>query len=513
MPRKKLKTEAAAGPRNLPEVSIDFNLHPKQKQAMFSPANEILYGGAAGGGKSFLARTASIFWPYKIPNLQVFLFRRLLPDIIKNHVEGPKGYRALLHPWEKHHAVQIVEDEIRFWNNSRIYLCHCHEEADVHKYLSTEMHVLIIEEATQFTEYMIRFLRSRARVVGLDIPERFKPLFPRILYTSNPGGAGHLYFKRAFIDPAPAEEIWQTPPEEGGLKRQYIPARLIDNPSMTDDDPQYENRLRGLGSPDLVRAYLHGDWGAVLGAYYPEFLFEKHVVFPFTIPDHWTRFRVMDWGSYDPCAVTWWAVASEETGVRTESGREFFIPQGSLVCYREMYLHDGYDRGLKLTVDQVGEKIMQTEASARMREEFAYGVAGKDLFDRKFGPSGAENLANMGLYFRQADTERVAGWQELRRRFVGADGRPTIYCFNTCEHAIRTIPTAQHDMHKREDMAKGIDHILDCWRYACMSRPWAAERKEEKPTELKTLKKMTYNEIIRLHEARERLSRFSRHRG
>ncbi len=150
---------------------INLNLHPKQAIALDTEATEVLYGGAAGGGKSHLMRVAAILWCASIPGLQVYLFRRIREDLIKNHMEGPKGFRSVLAPWVLNGFVRIVEDEIRFWNGSKIYLCHCKDEKDIYKYLGVEIHVLLIDELTHFNEAMYRFLRNRVRMVGVDVPK------------------------------------------------------------------------------------------------------------------------------------------------------------------------------------------------------------------------------------------------------------------------------------------------------------------------------------------------------
>lgn len=194
---------------------LKFELHDRQALAFNSiRATEILYGGSAGSGKSHLARVSAISWAVEIPGIQIYLFRRLYADLQLNHLEGPTGFRAMLAPWCNARNPQspliagrlceIVDGEIRFWNGSKIHLCHLQHQKDVTKYYGPEFHVLMLEEATQFTEYMIRFLRSRLRIPkSLPIPEKYlKPreewsgtdpefYFPRALYTSNPGGVGH----------------------------------------------------------------------------------------------------------------------------------------------------------------------------------------------------------------------------------------------------------------------------------------------------------------------------------
>ncbi len=123
-------------------MSFDVALHPKQVAAYESKATEILYGGAAGGGKSFFMRVAAVLWCSLIPGLQVYLFRRTYDDLIKNHIEGSKGFRSMLAAWELQGWVKIVETEIRFWNGSKIYLCHCEHEKHRFKYQGAEIHVV-----------------------------------------------------------------------------------------------------------------------------------------------------------------------------------------------------------------------------------------------------------------------------------------------------------------------------------------------------------------------------------
>ena len=160
----------------------------------------MLYGGAAGGGKSHLMRVAAIVWCAAIPGLQVYLFRRIRDDLIKNHMEGPKGFRSMLAGWSLCDFVKIVDDEIRFWNGSKIYLCHCKDEKDIYKYQGAEIHVLLVDELTHFTETMYRFLRNRVRMVGVQLPSNYAGKFPRILAGANPGNIGHLWVKATFVD-------------------------------------------------------------------------------------------------------------------------------------------------------------------------------------------------------------------------------------------------------------------------------------------------------------------------
>jgi hypothetical protein len=436
-------------------------------------------------------RVAAVLWCSSIPGLQVYLFRRIRDDLIKNHMEGPKGFRAMLAPWVLCGFVRIVDDEIRFWNGAKIYLCHCKDAKDVYKYQGAEIHVLLIDELTHFTEDMYRFLRNRLRMVGLSdqVPDRWKGMFPRILAGANPGNIGHLFVKRTFVDGTDTYEARRMPDEEGGMLRQFIPALLEDNPSMASDDPLYEARLRGLGSEALVKAMRFGDWDIIEGAFFDCWDKARHVVQPFTIPAHWTRFRSGDWGSAKPFSIGWWAVVSDTMVVENPFGQKITLPRGCLVRYREWYGASKPDVGLKMKNELIGAGIVEREANDGKIE---YGVLDTACFAEDGGPSIEEQMRGGMLaaakrlnlptpaYFRHADKTRVAGigsavgWGGVRSRLLGDDdGHPMLVVFSTCHDFIRTVPALQHDETKPEDInTDGEDHVADETRYACASRPW-----------------------------------------
>lgn len=467
------------------DLNLRLRLHPAQGKAFRSEATEILYGGSAGGGKSHLMRCAAIAWCGQIPGLQVYLFRRIREDLLKNHMEGPSGFRNLLADWVQKKLVTIIDDEIRFWNGSKIYLCHCKDENTIYRYQGAEMHVLLIDEATHFTDAMYRFLRNRVRMVGVDVPKHFSGRFPRVLLSANPGGVGHQWVKSGFVDAGP-DALRRMPPHDGGMLRQFLPARLEDNPSMAEHDPTYEQRLEGLGSKALVQAMRHGDWNVVEGAFFDNWSSAVHVTRPFEIPAHWVRFRSGDWGSAKPFSFGWWAVASDP--VRLPNGQT--LPRGGMVRYREWYgvaFDEGGaprpDMGLKLPAEAVGAGIVQREQPG---ERIDYGVLDPAAFASDGGPSIAERILNGSggkVLFRPADNARVTargamgGWDQMRSRLDGdRDGNPMIVTFSTCLNSIRTIPVLQHDKDKPEDLDTAMeDHAADEWRYACMSRPWSRE--------------------------------------
>jgi hypothetical protein len=477
---------------------LRLELHPKQLDLRDSPATEILYGGAAGGGKSFLLRALAILYAWAFPGLQVYFFRRISDDLTKNHMEGSKGFRALLAGWVEEGQVEIVETEIRFkFNGSRIFLCHCHDEKDRFKYQGAEMHVLLIDELTHFTEVIYRFLRSRVRMVGMNMPEAIKDRFPRIIAASNPGNVGHQWVKQAFIDGHRPSEVWRAPDEEGGMLRQFLPAKLTDNPSLLLDDPGYRSKLRGLGSAALVKAMEEGDWNAIEGAFFDCWDTHRHVVKPFEIPQHWMRFRSFDWGSAKPFSVGWWASVTEP--YTTEEG--ITLPRGCMVRYREWYGASAPNVGLKLHAPDVARGILLRQDTGGQgkkpeAELISYSVGDPSIFKQDGGPSIAEEMGRNHVAFRPADNTRIAGWQQLRKRLVGdEDGNPMLVCFDTCANSIRTIPSLMHDDVKPEDVnTDSEDHAGDDWRYACMSRPWSRDlpaKPQPIRTELPTLGELT----------------------
>ena len=423
-------------------------------------------------------RIAAIVWCTAIPGLQVYLFRRIRDDLNKNHMEGPKGFRSMLAGWVAQGWCSIVEDEIRFWNGAKIYLCHCKDEKDIYKYQGAEIHVLLIDELTHFTESMYRFLRNRVRMVGVVVPPQYAGQFPRILCGANPGNVGHLWVKATFVTSGQPMELRMMPAIEGGMLRQYIPARLEDNPSMTVDDPGYEMRLEGLGSAALVQAMRWGDWDVIEGAFFDCWDAKRHVVTPFEVPKDWTRLRSGDWGSAKPFSFGWWAVVGEK--FRTPQG--VWLPRGCLVRYREWYgCQPGKpNTGLKLHAEKVGEGLWSKEAND---PKLSYGVLDPAAFSEDGGPSINERIrigSGSKIYFRPADNKRVpgrgamGGWDQMRARLIGdGDGLPMIATFSTCADSIRTIPALQHDSAKPEDLDSNMeDHAADEWRYGCMSRPW-----------------------------------------
>ena len=443
---------------NQKQIALDIKLYPKQLMLLQSKARQILYGGAAGGGKSAAARFLAIVYSAAIPGLNSWFLRRYSDDLTLNHIEGPTGFRALLAPWIAAKWCEIVDGEIRFKWGSRIFLRSCQYERDLPRLLGPEIHCLFIEEAGQFSENMIRFIRARLRIPdALKIPDEYAGMFPRAIYTSNPGGVGHNFLKRMFVQGKEPFKIYQDSDADGGMLSQYIPAKLADNPSINREE--YERSLRGLGSKALVDSLLDGNWDSIVGAYFPELDKKLHLIKPFLIPDYWPRGMSMDWGACgegDPFAIGWWA---------TSDGSVPGIPRGAEICYRSFY-----GAGLpKTTVNYVANEIRIRETGEKVIDR----VAGGDIMEKRgTGPSIFEIFQSYGIHFRRADMRRVSGWQQCRERFVGVHEQPLIYFFDTMMAEFETMQSLQHDKNDRNDAMAGNDHWADMVRYRCMARPW-----------------------------------------
>ena len=309
---------------------MDIKLEPKQSLAFTTIATEVLYGGAAGGMKSYFLRVSAMRWCIEVPGIQVYLFRRTLPDLRDNHLRGPTSFHVMLHEHidSGHVKYHGQENEFSFWNGSVLHLCYCDSENDVEKYRGAEIHVLLIDELTHFSDSMYRFLRSRVRITGLKVPEQYKTRLPRIETASNPGSIGHAWVKRTFVSPKPQMEIWRAPPDEGGMLRQFIPSKLTDNPYLMRDDPDYANRLRGMGTDDLVRAILEGDWDIIAGQAFEKLRREIHCIEPFIPPDDWLICGSLDWGSTRPFSFGLWTVSN---GDPLPDGRSY--PRGAIIRF------------------------------------------------------------------------------------------------------------------------------------------------------------------------------------
>jgi hypothetical protein len=479
-------------------VEIDLSLHPQQSVAFKSEANEILYGGAAGGGKSHLMRVIAIMMCSEIAGLQVYLFRRISDDLFKNHMEGAAGFYAMLAPWFDAKLVKFngSKNYLEFWNGSKIWLSHCQHEKDVIKYQGPEIHVLLIDELTHFSEKIYRFLRNRVRLGGLQYPEKYQGKLPLILCGSNPGGMGHSWVKRSFVDSAAPLAIHRTVKKEGGMLRQYIPAKLDDNPTLVKNDPDYIDRLEGLGNAALVKAMKDGDWNIVFGGAFDDVWSQNAVKPRFKVPKSWTIDRAFDWGSSHPFSVGWFAKA-DGTEATLEDGSTFCPPKGSLIQIFEWYgtKELGTNEGLKMSSEAIAKEIATVDRR----------LLSQNWIETKVQPGPADNqirnvidksvptieklMRDNGVTWSKSDKSpgsRVIGLELMRTRLSEVlkdyPEKPGLYFMNNCLASISILPTLPRDEKKTEDVdTNAEDHVYDMVRYRVLATAKAA-----KTTSIKT---------------------------
>ena len=476
---------------------VNLGLHPKQLFAIQSEATEIMFGGAKGGGKSHLSRVAAISWAYAIPGLQVYLFRRIFPDLWRNHMDGPASLFVLMRPLMAYGDVKFNggKNTWEFFNGSKIHLCHCQHDTDMNNYQGAEMHVLMIDQLEQWSKAVYRFLRAQVRLGGLCLPIEFQGFFPRILNSANPGGIGHNWVKADFVDIAPEYQVTQMTPGEGGMRRQYIPSRLEDNPTMLKNDPTYEDRLHGAGSASMVKALRWGIWDIVAGGALDDVWHPSvHIIPPFQIPTTWRVDRAFDWGSSKPFSVGWWATA-DGSRVMTSTGLRTFSP-GTKIRLAEYYGWNGKDPdvGCKMIAAEVARKILDIERHLHYKHQIKPGPADASIFHSD--STIASDMLRVGIRWTEADNRpgsRATGLEKLRsmltacvevdpdtrRPRMRADGSPVpkvpmeepgMFIFDTCRHFIRTVPVLPRDAKKPEDVDSDTeDHIYDETRYEIMT--------------------------------------------
>lgn len=410
---------------------------PNEKQKLFfmAQAPHIAYGGARGGGKSWAMRRKFVLLACNYSGLRLLLLRRTFPELEGNHI---LPLRSELDGFAKYSAERRV---FTFPNGSIIKLGYCDTDADVFQYQGQEYDVIGFEEATQFSEFQMKYIATCNRTTRLDF-------MPRIYYTCNPGGVGHNYIKRLFIDRQFTE--FENPDDY-----VFIPAKVTDNKALMEADPQYIKNLQSL--PDHLRkGYLDGEWDIVDGQFFSEFQRSVHVIEPFQIPASWRRFRAMDWGYNDPCCVLWFAVA----------------PDKRIYVYREYYHRQVLAKDVARAVREMSlfEDISYTVASPDAWQKRGMGGSGMQ------GESIAETFLLNGVPLTPADNSRILGWQRIHENLaIAPDGLPYVQIFNTCVDLIRTLPLLTYgkvSTSKHEDVADGCeDHAPEAFRYGLMSRP------------------------------------------
>lgn len=427
---------------------------PNPKQIIFLKDHHkyIAFGGSRGGGKSWAVRVKAFLLSMRFKGIIIMIIRRSYPELYANHI---KPFKRMLPK-----AIYKYNDskkEITFINGSQIVFKYCANEKDLDNFQGTECDILFIDEATQFTEEQFKILNACVRGVS----DREEDKFPKRVYlTCNPGGVGHQWVKRLFID---RNYLSNERPEE----YSFIQSGVRDNKILMEQQPEYIAQLEAL-PPKLREAWLEGSWDIFFGQFFEDFIDKPeqykertwtHVIEPFEIPDGWKIYRSFDWGYAKPFSCGWWAVDFDG------------------VVYRILELYGCTaepNTGIKWTPAQVFAEIHKIETEHRwLKGKRIRGIADPAIWDAEFGESIAEVAAKHQVFFEKGDHQRIPGWMQVHYRFAfDENGFPMMYIFKNCKAFIRTIPLLQFDDHKVEDLdTEGEDHVADEVRYFLMSRP------------------------------------------
>ena len=427
---------------------VDLNVLPPEanKNVIFSPnegpqteflaagETDVLYGGAAGGGKSYAMLVDPLRYAHRAAH-RALIIRRSMPElrelIDKSRELYPKAF-----PGCKYREVE------KLWNfpsGAKIEFGFLERDADVYRYQGQAYSWIGFDEITHLpTEFPWNYLASRLRTTDSEIT-------PYMRCTANPGGVGAHWVKKRYIDPNEPNESFKG---SDGLSRKFIPARLEDNPFLAEDG-RYEQMLKAL-PPTQRKQLLEGNWDVNEGAAFTEFDTDLHIVTPFQIPIHWERVKGIDYGYASESACIWAAIDPSD---------------GTLIVYRELYRKG-------LTGEDLGHLITEMElqdplAVSGVLDTAAWSKTGTT------GPTVGETLVRQGHKLRRADKNRIQGKVQIHEYLrLQQSGRPRLQIFNSCPNLIRELQSIPLDKSNPEDVdTHAPDHAYDALRYLIMSRP------------------------------------------
>lgn len=461
-------------------MEIKVSLQPKQRKALYaSEVTPVLfYGGAKGGGKSYLIRARQVIRRLKYPNTKGLIVRKTYPELLSNHIRQFFKEYPIVKKW-----FNKSEKAIYWPNGSITEFSYLKNTDDVYTYQGREYEDIDIDEITQHEETVFKILRSSNRTINPNIK-------PTMLLTGNPGGVGHGWVKRIFIDR-------NFKDNENPKDFDFIPAKVQDNAALMENDPAYIKRLDDLPE-HLRRAYKEGNWDIFAGQVF-EFMPTKdgkpyHVIRPQPLPEYSTKFISIDWGGNAPVAIGWYAVINQ----LTKDGLKF----QRIWKYKELYY--GIQNELSAAEDFKSRTEMNFTDKNVAKIIAQKGIADYAVGDpsmgakkpRHVGLAGKSVMESMNEYWsdhdipltiKKGDNDRKNGLDRVRYWFSEApDGKPYYQIFDTCYNTIRTYPLLIYKEGEDDVDTTIEDHIYDCDRYAFMSRPYATlEPKMKEPDEIR----------------------------
>lgn len=422
----------------------------KQKLFLNAKAKNIGYGGARGGGKSWAIRTKAKLLCMAYKGIRILIVRKTYPELKKNHVDVL--CQELCPKFAKYNS-----SEKRFvFNKSRsiIELMYCRNDKDLEEIQGAEYDCIFIDEATQLSEFQLKAIAACCRGTN-GYPKH-------IYYTCNPGGQGHAYIKRVFID-----RIFNE--GENPDDFEFTQALVQDNEILMQMQPDYIAQLEAL-PPKLKKGWLYGSWDIFEGQYFEDFINDPehyidrkytHVIEPFSIPPAWKIYRSYDFGYSKPFSCAWWAVDYD----------------GRLYRILELYgCTKVPNEGVKWDPNTQFSEIQKIEHQhPYLKGKKIRGVADPAIWNAETGKSIANTAQEYGIYFEKGDNQRISGWMQMHYRFAfDENGIPMMYIFSNCKAFIRTVPLMMYDETHTEDLDTDLeDHVCDETRYECMSRPIA----------------------------------------
>ncbi len=445
---------------------IDAVWKPQKKQIDFLSRNEyeVLYGGAAGGGKSD-ALLVEALRQVHIPHYTALILRKTVPQL-SELIDRSRQIYSLAFPKANYNATEHVW---RFPSGAKIHFGSMQYIKDRINYQGKRYDFIAFDGLTHFTweEYSYMFSRNRPSGAGTRV---------YIRATTNPGGVGHGWVKERFITPAPpltpilgTYSVITPKGETVQMTRQrvFVPSTVFDNEILLKNNPEYLASLAMLPEAEK-KALLYGDWDSFDGQVFTEWRNDPlhyddmrftHVVTPFRIPKNWQIYRGFDFGYTRPFSVGWYAADMD--------GRLFRI--------REYYGCTGRpNQGVCFEPSRIAEEIRKIEENdPNIRGRSIIGIADPSIFDGSRGRSVAEIMEKCGVFWRPGDNSRISGKMQFHYRFAfDKEGVPMFYVFNTCKNFIRTVPSLCYDTLNVEDIdTSAEDHIYDECRYVLMHIP------------------------------------------